>query len=570
MYADALKALEDRGRVAKMNPKIAEGLAFNQIGDNLHITIHSLLKRELGRTNDKLPEGFYYSGYSLKTPEEMFGWQSSTKSNKSPGVDVSRSDYYMVDFKFKMRDDRGNETDIVRPLLVPYVNPYNIVHVNGGPRLISAVWHQPGLGYVNDGFFVHFPFSKRITFKFESYTISVHGMDERCYLTTTETLKSRNGSGKTNMPMVAYWLFAKYGFRGAIKRYTGIDVDVYDTEFRNGNELNLDEVTVIQSKRIRRNVENFIVTVPRDQMGHDIAKRTPAQKQALSMISALFYAQQAQPDHLSADIVNDPDVWTRVLGYSLEGRSAADNEAQLYKEMEKNFIEIERYCCSRFKHELVESGVLDVETIWDFLFHVIRSTIDVHNIPRSELSNIYGKCLKTVDYLFSGEKGLAVAINEIRWKLTTLADKEYELTGTRIVRPTSISRVVNNKLFVSVLTKITSGHGEVSHLSSTCECPVIGVTTHAIDQTDATKNARGKSKKAGKTINIDDPVNFRHASRLEGGSYGYVTKAQPFGPGTLNAYAMLGNNFELLQNPKFKEITDRMQEDLRLRGRLAN
>mgnify|MGYP006234759143 CR=1 FL=1 len=567
MFKDALNSLMDKGKIAVMNEKIAEGLAFHQIGDNLYKTIHSLLKRELGKSNKQLPEGFYYSGYSIKSPEEMFGWQSNTKASKSPGVDVSRSDYYMVDFKFKMRDDRGMETEIVRALLVPYVNPYNIINVNGGARIISAVWHQPGLGYVNDGFFVHFPFSKRITFKFESFTLSVHGVDERCYLTTTETLKSRNGSGKTNLPIVAYWLFAKYGFQETVKRYTGIDVEVYSSEFRGGDEINLDEVTVIQYNRVKRGVENFIVTIPRDQMERDSAKRTPAQCQALSMISALFYAQSYQPHHLSEDILDDPDVWTRVLGYSLEGRSAADNEAQLFKEMEKNFIEIERYCCSRFKHELLESGVDDVESIWDFLFHVIRSTIEVHNVPRSELSNVYGKCLKTVDYLFSGEKGLAVAINEIRWKLTTLADKEFELTGTRVVKATSIARVVNHKLFVSVLTKITSGHGEVSHLSSTCECPVIGVTTHAIDQTDATKKNRGK-KKSGKTINIDDPVNFRHVSRMEGGSYGYVTKASPFGLGTLNAYATLGSNYELIQNPKFKEITDRTQEDLRQRGRL--
>ena len=87
---------------------------------------------------------------------------------------------------------------------------------------------------------------------------------------------------------------------------------------------------------------------------------------------------------------------------------------------------------------MLESGVDDVENIFDFLFHVIRATTEVHNTPRSELSNIYGKCLKTVDYLFSGDVGLAKAINEIRWKLTTLADKEFEMSNSRLVKVKTI------------------------------------------------------------------------------------------------------------------------------------
>lgn len=565
MYSDAFKKYAESGKVAQMNPMVAEGLAFNQIGEDCYLTIHNLLKRELGPGNERLPEGFHYSGYRVFSAEQMFKWQSDKKSRHSPGVDIARSDYYMVEYLFRYRDSRGFEQEIKRPLLVPYINIFNILNVNGGQRLISAVWHQPGLGLVSDGFFVHFPFSKRITFKFENSLIGVHGSDERCYLPYTTTLKKRNGNATTNLPLVAYWLFCKYGFKGAIKKYLGVDLEIYRGDARANANLRLDQFTLVEPRHNRRvsREEEFIVAVPSEHLSRDIAKRTSKEKQLLTFISSLFYAQKFQPDHLDVDELNNPDVWMRVLGYSL-GAKATDSEGQLYKDIEKHLVETERYYCERFHREMVVSGVDDLENTFDFLYHVIRSTVQAHNIPKSELSSLYGKCLKTVDYLFSGDGGLAQTINQIRWQLITLADKEFEETGSRFVSEGSINHIVNSKFYVSILNKITSGHGEVSHLSSTSECALFGMTTHVIDQTDATS----KSKGGRKTLDLDDPSIHRHVSRLEAGNYGYVTKPQPFGDGVLNPYVTLGAHFEIKPNPKFIELTQRTQKDLAQRGNL--
>jgi hypothetical protein len=558
-----MKEMRERGMVAKMTPTVAEGLAYHQIGENCHLAVHNLLMRELGPQNDRLPKGFSYISWKPYSVEEMFKWQMRNKNKRSPGVDVARSDYYMVKYEFSILDDDGRSFKLERPLLIPYVNPYNILNVSGSQRLISAVWHQPGLGFVNDGFFVHFPFSKRITFKFENSLISVHGNDERCYLPYSTTLKARKGSATTNLPLVAYWLFAKYGFRGAIKRYLGVDVDVYSGDYRGSGDIRLDQYTIVESRLGGRSRDNLFVAVPVEHLGREISKRTPEEKQLLTLITSLFYAHKHQPDHLSYDDVNDPDVWIRILGYSIEGKNV-QSEAQLYKEIEKHLIEAERYYCERFRHEMEVAGVTDLDNTFDFLFHVIRSTVKVFNIPKSELSSVYGKCLKTIDYLFSGEGGLAKSINDIRWRLTTLADKEFEETGTRVVSEGSVRNIVNSHLYVSLLNKITSGHGEVSHLSSTSECALFGMTTHAIDQTDATN----KSKQGNKTIDLDDPSIHRNASRLEACNYGYVTKPSPFGDGVLNPYVTLGRHYEVVPNPKHRAILEEAQADLAQRGNL--
>lgn len=566
MYTDALLEYERRGRIAKMDPLIAEGLAYHQVGEECYLAVHNLLKRELGAQNTSLPTGFHYSDYEILSPEKMFKWQNDNKNKRSPGIDIARNDYYMVNYKFNYLDERRIPRVLIRPLLVPYVNMFDNIHINGGKRLISKVWHQPGLGYVNNGFFIHFPFSKRVTFKFESSLISVHGCDERIYLPYTTTLKARNGNSKTNLPMVAYWLFTKYGFTKTIKHYLDVDVKVYsDAEIGSG-DIRLDEYTIIQSKLGTRGRSNggLFVAVPIDKLGRDVSKRTPEEKQLLTMITSLFYASKYQQDHISADCVDDPDVWIRILGYSIEGMRN-QCEGQLYKEIEKHLIEVERYYCDKLHSEMLISGVEDITNTYDFLYHVIRSTVNVHNIPKSELSSIYGKCLKTIDYLFSGIGGLASTINHMRWRLTTLADKEFDETGSRLVSEGSIRHIVNGSFYVSILNKITSGHGEVSHLSSTSECVVFGMTTTAIDQTDATNKDKGKGKK---TTDLDDPICHRHVSRLEGGNMGYVTKPKPYGDGILNPWMTLGRHYELLPNPKYLELTTRTQADLAQRGNL--
>ena len=561
MYSDVMRELNERGHIHKMNPLVAEGLAYHQIGENAVMSVDALLRRELGSQNKRLPRGFRYVSYRVYSPEEMYAWQEKARIGGTPKIDVARSNYYLADFVFEMLTENGQVERYNRPLLIPYIDMFNVLTINGGNRLFSSVWHQPGLCYVNDGFFVHFPFSKRVMFKFETSLIKVYGNDERCYLPYSNKLKERKSNGVTNIPLIPYWLYCKYGFSGAIKKYLGVEVLVMWDDDPRRNDLRLDEYNIVESKLGERHERKIVVYVPIKNLGINVSERSSEEKQLLTMITSLFYAYKYQPNFVDPDDIDDPVTWMRVLGYSIEGRNVS-SESQLFKEIEKHLTEIERYFCDKFKHEMAITGVTDLENIFDFLFHVIRSTVDLFNLPKSELSSLYGKCLKTIDYMFSGSKGLAKAINTIRWRLITFADKAMEETGDSYVSDASIKTLLNS-LYVSIMNKITSGHGEISHLSSTSECVLFGMVTHAIDQTDASKEtAIGK-----KTIDLDDPALHRHASRLEAANYGYVSKSHPFGD-IISPWITLGKNYEVVRNPDLIELVDEAQADLAQRGNL--
>lgn len=570
-YSKVMKELHDRGSIAKMNQVVAEGLAYHQIGDNCHTTVASICKREL-QNNDRLPEGFQYRGCRVASPEEYYKWQTTQTGNSVKAVDLSRSNYYLVWYTFSVRENNGNIVEMQKALLVPYVEMFNLIDITGGTRYISAVWHQPGLGSADNGFFVHFPFSKRIKFELESFTFSVDGFDERIFLPYSKQLKSRKGNSKSNLPLIAYWLFCKYGFAGAIRKYTGVDVIVKHRSNTDPDSINLTTHAVVESNSRDNRNEPFLVLVPREHLSAPGAGRSNKEKELLSIIASFIYAYQQNQQRNNFGYytdLEDCDFWMKVLGYSIETPKGVNQEIEMQKEIEKHLtIEFPRYYCDRFHREMCLTGVTDLEDTYDFMYHIIREIPVVKSKPKSEVSNVYGKSLKTTEYLFSGQNGLARAINLIRWNLTTLADKAYEQNGNRVVKYDSVAAVLNKTFRVSLLMNIRSGHGEVAHLSSASESAIFSITSHAIDQVDATDTFQ--RKKAGATINLDDPSLRRHASRCEAGNYGYVTKPQPFGLGLLNTYVTLDQYYRVIPNPdpEIRAIVERTQKDLAKRGKL--
>lgn len=566
-YSDVMARLYEKGSIAKMTPIIAEGVAYHQIGESCHLTINSILKREL-QDNPNLPDGFNYEGYRVASPEEFIKWQMESTS-KTRSIDISRSDYYLVFFKFSVMDDTdGTLSTIEKPLLVMYIDKGNKLTIQGSQRLISAVWHQPGLGVSNNGFFVHFPYSKRIKFELTAFTIRVHGDEERVYLPYSNQLKSRQRTSKTNLPLVPYWLFCKYGFAGAIKHYLNVDVKVLHYRDIANGAIDRNDYTIVESTSSGKMRDPMRICIPRENLTTNLIERTAKEKELLTFVASLLYANRYQSNRLPIGNLECESDWERVLGYSIEppkGNYEA-HEREMFKEIGKHLtIEFPRYYCDKFHREMLMTGVDDLENTYDFLYHVIREIPKMMNKPRSEMSSIYGKTLKTIEYLFTGKDGLAIAINNVRWGLTTLADKAYEATGRRVVKRSSVTAVVHKNFKVNKLTNIRSGHGEVTQFSSASENAIFSMSSNAIDQVDATENFK---RKGGTSINLDDPSLHRHISKLEGGNYGAVTKPDPFGLRNLNSYMTLGPGYTLIPNPKYLYITQPAQIDLASRGRL--
>jgi hypothetical protein len=91
---------------------------------------------------------------------------------------------------------------------------------------------------------------------------------------------------------------------------------------------------------------------------------------------------------------------------------------------------------------------------------------------------------------------------------------------------------------------------------------LVGITSRAIDQTDARK-ASGSGKKV---VDLNDPTKHIHASFLEVGSVANLPKSSPFGWAILNPYLKINELGRIVRKEENVDDLDRVHADLRQKG----
>ncbi|MIP73619.1 hypothetical protein ZQ72_26935, partial [Salmonella enterica subsp. enterica] len=91
--------------------------------------------------------------------------------------------------------------------------------------------HQPGICREHGGIFINFDFTRKVSIKFckKPTKILVNGRPEQLFLPGTSNLFVSTGQigHDTDEKPLMYWLFGRYGFKQAVKRYAGIDVAIW-------------------------------------------------------------------------------------------------------------------------------------------------------------------------------------------------------------------------------------------------------------------------------------------------------------------------------------------------------
>lgn len=602
MYADAIRLLAETGTIPKMNKVVAEGIAYAQGRNGIEKTLDRIMRRELvaDANNPELPDGFKYLGYRVLSPLEMFLWQTAKGPKKTTvrrrgpiGIDVARSDYYMTEAEFSIPTLPGAAPNIERRcMFVPYIRRGGFMSVRGTEYRVSQVYHTPGLCMLSDGVFVNFNFTRKVKFSIKPKAVDmyVQGKIVHFSLPSSEDLargsKSSRGrsaldSGRKNSPCVLpLWLFAKYGFTGAIKRYTGVSVQIMTHQ--DALHIDTDLYVVLRSGDPKcKGYIPYVLIVPKAALPSvDTAQIwTPEENYLLSMCAAFYDAAHFFASNRSSNIgyfmnhdytqTDDEiamldwcDTWKIVLGKCVWGVMAS--EIEVYKYVRKHLVECIRYVCPRFRGELqsIDPDIPDSMDTFDFLYYVHKTLLDRRNKRDDDIANLYGKRLTAIDYLLMGRDGFSYSVSSLRWKLEALAkrDEQGNVIPDFTDNSGKINRILNQSIKVGLLQKLESTHGEVSTYSCSTESLVLGISTHAIDQTETSKKS-DKSK-----VNLDNKKYHIHASFLEVGSVVFLPKSSPFGYGISNPYQKLSSTYITKPNPKFIEEMAVIDADLSKRG----
>jgi len=552
MLSDALDKIfnEVDGRIPKINPFIGNGVAYSQMQD-LHLYIHQLLCTLLKKENEpRLPADFDYMHYELLTPEEEYqerGNKKNKQSNRSSSLDgyqYAPTDTYFVRYLFKNRD-----SVIKRCVQIPFVRRGGITQISGTKYTISPVIKTRGLSITPKGFFVAFD-ANPVNFERANRHFTVNGAPCNFWLPITNDLHRFNKKGsKAFRPPLAAWLFAKYGVHETFKKYLNIDINIVNVNDTALSDYDTEEYAVCRAplpfKREKRS--QFAIVLPREELT----------QHAEILIGTLFYVTSFHGDRMPVEHLDNVTLWCLLLGYSIHGELNY-NDAKHIVMIEDHLKSIEQYIDHKFKHELLHEGVI-CETIYDFLNYVIIETTHISAKDNKHLANLWGRYLTCIEYVVSE---LRSKIQKAQWDLCNAAKDSF--TGERGLPVTkrNVEGIINRSITADTLTRINTGHGEIATVQVTTDNMLIGVTSRAIDESDAKKSS-GSGKKV---VDLNDPTKHIHASFIEIGSVANLPKSSPFGWAVLNPYLETDENAKLVRKTKNVALLDKVQSDLSQKG----
>lgn len=589
MFEDAIDMMEESGEIPKMNKIVAEGIGHAQARDGIERIIDRRLKAELSPVGDNclLPKGFRYVDYRVMDPLEMSLWQrekskGSRNGNRGRprGIDVARSDYYMIELRFELPKTPLGEIPTRKAVMfVPFIRRGGFMSVRGTEYHTSAVYHTPGLCLMEEGLFANFNFSRKVKFKDNArYShVYIQGRANAFKMPSTEDFYKgtlNDGGRKLKPTPLPLWLFARYGFSEAIRRYTGVNVAIVtediarslDTEhyviIRSGNEKvnkHLAYVLAVPKKDLPSTQTGFVWTKDEaNLLTLCVAFFDAANFFAANRTSEVGYLLKSETISPEEDIMelNDPDVWKIILGKCVLGVSG--DPAEILKRIRHHLNESLRYICPRFLGELQSNDeeVPDDLDIFDFLYYTTTKLNERRNRKTNDIASLYGKRLTVVDYLLLGKDGFTSAVSHLRWKLEGLVKDTTPEELAQVDLTGKITNFINTYMSVGLLQGLESTHGEVSTYSCATESLVLGVSTHAIDQTETSKRSSRAS------VNLDDRRNHIDVSFMEAGSIMYLPKSGPFGPSILSPYVKLSPKYIIMQKPYLKSILEPAAIDL--------
>lgn len=589
MYVDAIKHLSENGNIPKFNRLIAEGVGYAQAKDGILRKVDSILKRELSSSseNPKLPPGLVYEGSRPHTPLEGFisavSRKPTQRNNNKTIINISRTDEFLASLKFRL----PNGEYLHRQMYIPYIRRGGFMYSWGTEYHAAAVIHTQGISTEGKSLFVNFDFTRKVKFMDckQPVRLRVDGAEEVVSIPGTISMYgAKEGKGSDPGPKpIAYWLFAKYGFKEAIKRYTGINVNIMPAMLAHGIDHDKQVLVTMGDKLFAKDCQFVVVIDKEDLPSYNERRWSKNEHMLFTMLGAFFKAArfylsknpnngkvrgqaiQGKPlfSYVSMDDwayevedLNSPDTWMLVLGRSYIG--GQQDDVEIYSRVKSHLTECERYLNRQFRSELYQSDPsIDPNlNTFDFLHYVSQRMLEVEVNKGADAACMYGKRLTIVDYMLLGSRGFNATVSSIRWKIESayLNNKDKDIN-------VEISSQLNKRLNCGLIRKTENNTTAISTYNAATESLVLAISTSAKDQTETDPKA-GKKRSS----NLNDRTKHLSISQFECGSGIYSTKAGPFRYSILNPYVLTTPQLVMKRNPELQHIVKPAEEDIKHLG----
>lgn len=533
-----------------LNPLLAQGLATHQMS-----FAEKYIDEVFKSAAKDFPAGLTYAGCQRCTPEEEYAESIKHNGSKRGGgikrskktYETARSDIYLMKYFFKFHGELLDP----RYIYLPFVSQAGSIHISGSKFTISPVIQDRVFSIGASSIFVRFVRDK-ITFDRSLCAYMANGVRE-----TEQMVHSRIHKEKSVQPTVrahssmVHYLFCKYGFTEAFKRFTGTDPVV-------ANDFNEDQYprdmwiicsTIYNTPGMRprgygRGSREYYESTPL-KIAIRREQYTPMVK---AMIGAFFYVVDHFPTQMKAEYIDSTLQWQVLMGHILF--SGGIGAGKLLEKMQSHIHSLDEYVDTIVRANMAESGV-HVNNLYEFFAIIIEKYNDWLLEGSSKINSMYDKELVTVYYALMD---ITKAIFTFYYKINaTAARPNKELTKKDVVN------TMNTMMTARRIFDLRKDHGEVSSNSYSGDNMAFKITSILVPQSSATRRGMGKSGDRG---SIGDPSKKFHVSVAEVGSYSGMAKSDPSGHSKLNHHTRIDHKGRIIRNDSLQEMLDDTQSKI--------
>lgn len=504
----------------KMNETIVKGVAVGEME-----LVAEKLDQVLRSVSTRFPKGFVYEGSERCDPHQEYEEATRPKYSKTT-YELADSDIYMVRYRFSWRGSDGVSVPI-RPsyLYLPFCGQAATLRLRGPEYTISPVMADPCISVSENSIFIPF-LCDRITFSRMAHPIQrsdgvqITAEVPWSPIHSYSVKHSRKAGAKSTL---GHYLFCRYNVTQAFAKFADCEVKIGYDEI---NETNYpaDDWLLFSSVGTAPHRNNTCsgTSWRKHYVPSQIRMAIPRKKysdKVESLIGSFFYVVDHFPDRITPSNADKSDIWRVLMGHVIFRKE--EIEGKLLNDVDAHLNSLEYYVDDIINESLMQSDIY-IEDIYELFWHIIENIVEY--VLYTDISSMYGKKLSVLSYVLLD---YTKAFFNMSYKLT--GNTKKELTSQ------AISKILGKYLNRGLVFGLTKGHGEVNVVSSPGDSTLFKHTAKVIPQSDATGRSRRRSQKP----NLSDRSKFAHVSTAEYTSFVNLSKADPSGRTSLNAWAPL-------------------------------
>lgn len=501
----------------------------------LRMTLSSLEKR-----------GVWFFGVKSVRPTEMYNVLANKTQNRT--FEINKESLFPV--KIQLGYGRTRETaQLFNPayVLLPYCDEYGDIFIRGSHYSLQIVLADRGVTVTKDDQI----FVRVLGNKFKVSTETYEFVQIQHMLTSPinapmpinlpanrfyQASETRKPDVRAPIPLLAWYVFAEYGFTKTMSLFGECDFVIGDRETLIEQCPAKEGWTIYTTKG--NGVNRSINKGPYEDLGFGIALKPKSEKRkgeipniAQQYAAALLFMFDVASEHANIDLIDEDNFWKIIIGRS--SIKVGENIDHIEKQMVDHFDSMSEPLDEDSVRKFGEQHI-KAKNLPELFNYIITNRAEI--VKTSDKANMLGKQLCSLEFTIDC---LITAANRFKHEVKNSTELNFKRVEKLINKFFKLREIENAAKDSNMILEATPTDNPLTDYG-------LGVMAQA-------KVSGQLGDKRGSKFNPNDPANAAHASVAFSMSWQRVTKPAPDGRGYTLPCIYLGPNNVITMHPDLRD-----------------